>query len=463
MGNAQVPAANTAAVQANQSKPHVAFAADSNSSTDDSSISRQSIFEPVQEQRESVESPRTSYEPDEDERASLIGGKPFPELKKSKGPPPTPPKHKHGKLVQQRGPQTVSFADFSPSFGSSPAPASPGTTRPILQRQPSDLNKPLPAVPRRTSSEAEPIPLVQEPKEMPLTPPVQTVSNEHDTPIQQKRVPPTPPLARRHSQLRSAAAQQRSRSSSSLTLSSQPEEYQSSNTAQVTTSSPPTQSIPPTSSYTNPQSNTENIPPAPSSIAPEPSSGTTQDQQLPKIAPPPPPTRRHGNTLDYASRPSRSAFSSYNATGTSTPSPSRTPVRSPSISSQHRPTDINAMAPPPPPPRRGSGASKRSIEAPSVRRVSGEYGRRSGEYTRSSGELRRDSLEQADRRRPSGESKRGSIMEEDVSGASTMTNSTATIGGVDEVSAPQRDILADMDALQKEVESLRMAQARRVS
>ncbi|KAF2466772.1 uncharacterized protein BDR25DRAFT_74859 [Lindgomyces ingoldianus] len=68
---------------------------ESSSSTDTSSISRQSIFEPVQDTH--GETPRTSYEmaaSDDEEKTGLIG-----DVRKTPKKKPPPPKHRHGNLV----------------------------------------------------------------------------------------------------------------------------------------------------------------------------------------------------------------------------------------------------------------------------------------------------------------------------------------------------------------------------
>ncbi|KAF2849270.1 hypothetical protein T440DRAFT_376552, partial [Plenodomus tracheiphilus IPT5] len=89
---------------------------ESGSSTDTSSISRQSLYEPPQEIHQ--ETPRTSYEmpeSEEDESMGLVS-----EVKKGKKKPPPAPKHRHGKLVTPRQPQVVSFDSFT---ATEPAPA----------------------------------------------------------------------------------------------------------------------------------------------------------------------------------------------------------------------------------------------------------------------------------------------------------------------------------------------------
>ncbi|KAK4938831.1 hypothetical protein LTR66_015058, partial [Elasticomyces elasticus] len=196
---------------------------DSSSSTDTSSISRQSLFELVHDLP--PESPRSSFEhspSEDDEHSSLVG-----EPKKAKSKPP-PPTHRHGKAVGPRAPQTVSFADFTPSFLSSPrslvgprpqTPPLQGISSPASPRTPTDLNKPLPAPPPASTS-PETVPPVPEKD----TTPAPSIDPSSDVPgiANQKRAPPPPPSARR--QTRASAGKTRARSSSSLTQSSVAEE-----------------------------------------------------------------------------------------------------------------------------------------------------------------------------------------------------------------------------------------------
>ncbi|CAN9079583.1 unnamed protein product [Alternaria alternata] len=91
------------------SQPLAGAQFETSSSTDTSSISRQSLFEPPQETH--ADSPRTSVDmagSDEDESMGLVS-----EVKKGKKKPPPAPKHRHGKLVAPRQPQTVSFESFA--------------------------------------------------------------------------------------------------------------------------------------------------------------------------------------------------------------------------------------------------------------------------------------------------------------------------------------------------------------
>ncbi|KAF2500499.1 hypothetical protein BU16DRAFT_248303 [Lophium mytilinum] len=193
-GNASPSASGASAVPQN---PNVAgIKVESSSSTDTSSISRQSIFEPIQEAHS--ETPRTSYEmaaSDDEDQTSLVGE---PVKAEKKKPKPPPPKHRHGKLVASRTPQTVSFSDFSPSFvepttppsSSSRSAISPSSIR---SRNNSDLNKPLPPppepsyFPQETQHTSPAVSITPEPQIHPQSPSPEPASSSS---IPQKRVPP---------------------------------------------------------------------------------------------------------------------------------------------------------------------------------------------------------------------------------------------------------------------------------
>jgi hypothetical protein len=161
-------------------------------STDTSSISRQSIFEPIQELHS--ESPRTSHEvsdPDDGRgNAEILTTK--PEKKK-----PPPPSSRHGKLIK------VELRDESGTIEPEPNPHLGGriAQQPLgssisFQSHPSltDLNKPLPAAPRSShDSDRESIFDVESAGKRP-EPPSPTSSLRRKT-------PPAPPISRRHSQL----------------------------------------------------------------------------------------------------------------------------------------------------------------------------------------------------------------------------------------------------------------------
>ena len=311
-GNAAPPSSAPSATPPN-SKTALgrALGDSSSSSTDTSSISRHSVFDASNDAH--AESPRTSYEKSEsedetqDEKSSLMSSE------KKQPPPPRP---KHGKLLSQKGPQTVSFSDFAPTT-SSPYPSqSLQESSPL--RLNSDLNKPLPPPPPFSSSpELKPsVPWPEAPREtLPATSkrPVLShrLSADSSASSSHKKQPPPDPLPRRHSQLRTNT-QNRSRSNSSHNLPSQPEESFGKETSF----------------------------PLPSSPSPAISK-----------APPPPPTRR-GGALNKAT-PSPASLAN-------DPSPSPRQSRSGTSSSTQRPHRVsNASStsgppPPPPPPRKTS-------------------------------------------------------------------------------------------------------------
>ncbi|CAO2656161.1 Nn.00g049640.m01.CDS01 [Neocucurbitaria sp. VM-36] len=303
---------------------------ESSSSTDTSSISRQSLFEPPQEVH--AESPRTSYEmaeSEEDEQMGLVS-----EVKKGKKKPPPAPKHRHGKLVTPRQPQVVSFDSFA---------ATEPTSSPVMKtKDNSDTNKLLPPTPvvspppfhisTQDTTTYQPSP-VQPRASEPLAP--------SEAPTPQKRTPPPVPLARRQSQLRSSGTANRSRSNSSLTMSSQ-----------------------------------HSIEPVPSPVP------SNQDPMVGAKSPPPPPPSRHGARLPNLSSSSANSSSTElpqrsDSTRTATSaqgplsrrstidsdfepsSPSPGVNRTSSISSNRNTSRVvsnestgSVMPPPPPPPRR---------------------------------------------------------------------------------------------------------------
>ncbi|EON66985.1 hypothetical protein W97_06101 [Coniosporium apollinis CBS 100218] len=376
---------------------------DSSSSTDTSSVSRQSIFEPVQEPQ--LESPRTSYElsiTDDDESSNLMGEGRRPD-KKKKPPPPTG-KRRHGKLVQQRAPQIVSFSDFSLSVSSPgvqpPSPIDASKPLPPLQRTSSDLNKPLPPPPpahfnpdvQPPLPEAENVAQIAGPEVTATPPPIEEV------PSAQRKKPPTPPLARRQSQRKPLGPDR--------------------------LSSNPTPTPPPQAQETAP----------PEAL---PSTHSTK-------APTPPPARRTAAAATSASTtPKPTAPSTTDLPG---PSPSYPPTSLARHSSSASASASAKAAPAPPPPRRGS--SKSSID----------LSRSPEESRRPSAEVLRGSLDGG--RRASGAS------------ASSLRNEYAPLGagnggGVQGVggaaveearkagAASGSDILAEMEAMQREVEALR--------
>lgn len=353
---------------------------DSSSNTDASSVSRQSIFEPTAGPLQ--ESPRTSYEgsPVEDEPQQLVGGQ-LPSLQRSK---PSTPGHRHGKLVKANAPQTVSFEDPSLSFSSTATgtDSSMGRTTRMSPRTSGDTDKPLPSLPSNPGS--NPVPIA-EAGYAATSPPKREMYFEpadvQKSQMSQKRNPPTPPLSRRHSQLkpRPIASAERSTTVSEPDLSGAAQ-------------SPPTTA---------------------------------------SKAPPPPPKRRTGGPVRMNSSSSVSTTASVaptqsqSSTDDVTPNPSKPrppapPNHSPSISSVKRQSTqpfsgSPAIAPPLPPRRRGSSQSSYT---PS--RLSGDY------RTAATERLRSDS------------------------GASSISQLQMTPS-----STESKDVMADLTALQREVDELR--------
>ncbi|GAB1317584.1 hypothetical protein MFIFM68171_07794 [Madurella fahalii] len=133
---------------------------DGASTTDTSSISRQSISDTIQPMQET---PRTSHEVSEieaeDDRRGLISGsqsslQPAPTILRKKPPPPS---SRHGKLIKA-GARGGGDAGAVPSV---PSPTRGSTTIPLTspskQRPPtpSDVNKPLPPAPQRLPMEED--------------------------------------------------------------------------------------------------------------------------------------------------------------------------------------------------------------------------------------------------------------------------------------------------------------------
>ncbi|KAL5410016.1 hypothetical protein PMIN06_012086 [Paraphaeosphaeria minitans] len=322
---------------------------ESSSSTDTSSISRQSIFDTVQEPH--PESPSTFYDmaASDDEHAGLVRGE---APKKEKKKPPPAPRHRHGKLVKERTPQTVAFDDFSVAEVTSELKTHKRTN--------SDLNKPLPPTPPiPTSAPAHIISqdASYDTASLADTRDGETASISEATPTRpQRKIPPPVPLARRQSQLRSSTTGNRSRSNSSLTMSSQ---------------------------------HSTDLPPMASAQELSPQTSATH-----KAPPPPPPSRRHGNALSTintssanssttelstSARPMTSSSnppSSRRTTLNSEPSSPTRVKRTPSmhsarttsraVSSESTNTNTNLPPPPPPPRRRQSGRSSLDMQPPSL-------------------------------------------------------------------------------------------------
>ena len=339
---------------------------DSSSSTDTSSISRQSLFETLQEPH--TETPRTSYErsaSEDDDQMTLTG-----EVKKASKPKPPPPRPRHGKPVppippkdtkEQRQPQVVSFDDFKPSFEPT---GFRSPTNINVQQVPLNMNKPLPSPPPAALAD-------ESPKVRPqISPQRSTTSLEETmgTPAIQaaKRTPPPPPLSRRHSHM------QRNNSS----LSARP------------------MSI--ASAVSIPEGERQ----------PSPVQAAAAEIPVSKSAPPPvPPPRRSGTISSGTSTPQISTPSNEPASTTINRTPSlkmapTPPQRNRSLSQASHSSAKQALSgfasPPLPPPRRRGSKSSRdgSRQAANSPRGSVEISRTSGEYDRrfSTSSLRQEDM-----------------------------------------------------------------------
>ncbi|KAL8735604.1 MAG: hypothetical protein Q9166_000773 [cf. Caloplaca sp. 2 TL-2023] len=354
---------------------------DSNSNTDASSVSRQSIFEPHPEVH--PESPRTSMDvsPSDDERHGLVQPSLSPNVGRSR---PSVPLSRHGKLVKQHMPQTVSFESLS---SSPPGPDSTSVTSskpssPASLTDTTNLNKPLPPPPRSESpTPMESMPAIS--AAVPAATAESVAPSNHLGRVTAKRSPPAIPTARRHGQGRSRSST--NESSRSASLSQELSQY-------IHLSSSPTSSC---------------------ITAPKP--------------PPIPPPRRAGTapTQENSSPVSSVKPSFSNMEPPFKPRPPAPPSRTPSTTSIKRASRISTASgssgpvpPPPPAPRRRGSSQSQTSFTPS--RLSGEYRISGNERTK--GDLGTSSTQQP------------SASETQIEG---------------------KDLVADLTALQKEVDELR--------
>lgn len=377
-GEKNVPGAN-ATVPPLASFQSPAPVGDSSSNTDASSISRQSIFEPVTGPLQ--ESPRSSHGSvsSDNERQRLVENIPTA----SESIKPSTPRHRHGKLVKTNAPQTVSFEDPTLSIVDSTKGTMAPVDRSILGSS-GDVHKPLPPLPSAPNSQ-----LVRQNSIGSTSSDMRDVHPEFEASpsgsIARKRSPPAPPLSRRHSQLRAKPF-------ASSTERSMPITEEAPMISKLLSQSAPTAS---------------------------------------SKAPPPPPPRRAGlvrgnSSLSMSTGASSTLMSDqFNATDAGTrsanPRPPAPPNRSPSVSSANRSDQTQSipgspsMAPPPPARRRGSSQSSYTPSS----RLSGYY----------AGRLRSDS------------------------GASSISHLAMT--SVSSSGAESKDVMADLSALQREVDELR--------
>ncbi|KAL8746642.1 MAG: hypothetical protein Q9190_001364 [Brigantiaea leucoxantha] len=348
-------------------------AADANSNTDASSVSKQSIFEPHHEAHQ--ESPRTSIEvsPSDDERHGLVQAS----SSARSWVRPSAPASRHGKLVKQNVPQAV----LSESLPSSPLGLASGLGPLDKSQSPTDLNKPLPSPPGPSSPKLGIS--VEIEKEVDSHQNTQHKdSREPKANYVQTRNPPPPP-ARRHSLTKSTTSSVDS-SSQRVSVDTTRDNLDS----QSEHDAPNMRSRPP-------------IPPPPrragiSNVKPE--LGSARD----------------GSYIEA------SQFSSHK------PRPPVPPSRTSSTSSIKRPVRVSTAptspsVPPPPPPRR-RGSSQTSQGSFSSSRFNGEYQMPGGERHTT-----------------------GSV-------SSFAPQASTTIA---ESQPEEKDIMADLSALQREVDELR--------
>lgn len=359
-GNAGLGISTTGPPTQGQVAHHALGGGDGGSSTDASSISRQSIFEAIQETH--PESPRTSHEisePDDDRRG--LTSEHQSSISARKKPPP--PSSRHGKLirVELRDEPTVNIVQ-SPSTPGSFTSQTYFSSSPVhSNRSQTDLNKPLPPAPRRASHDSD-RESVFDKESAGKTPEPPSPSSSI-----RRKTPPAPPVARRHSQL---VSDSKISQSNSGRLSPRVEED---NISIAATESG------------RPRSDSGKAPPPPPTRRPTSTRGSSS-HHLPLLSPPlvptPPPTRgtsRHG--------------------------------RPPSVIS----LEVNKRAsvvPPPPPPHR-HGKENEKLPEPS-----GEHSRRSTDS------VQRDSVS-----------------------VSQLTKVETNPGN--------HDILADLSALQRDIDALR--------
>ncbi|GAB7337414.1 hypothetical protein MBLNU457_g2756t1 [Dothideomycetes sp. NU457] len=322
--------------------------------------------------------------------------------------PPPLPVHRHGKSVEPKAPQTVSFDDFDSEFADfdKDQVASKATDggRPTLSRSMSDLNKPLPNPPTSSmsglqigSSSVEPTPAIEN----------STYNNTFEE-TQKKIAPPPPPTARRQAQTKTRSPNPlnleqppsgRGRSGSNLSQASARSEESTASKASNRPAPPP-----PRQAAASSGDATFDIV-RDTSTAPSAESASISN---PKMRPPPPPSRQSARPAGQITRTPSSQSSS-------------------SLQNRRASTHGGLAPPPPPPPRRGAPRGGTGDD-------SGIHSRRSSGQSMTSSE-RKDSVSSLQR---SIEERADEIVKHAV-----------------DAQLPPSDLLADLDAFQREVDALR--------
>ena len=342
---------------------------------------------------------------------------------------PTPPQHRHGTPIAQKGPRTVSFADFDTSFTTSAPPQSPrisqitNEVRPSLSRSSSDLNKPLPPPPPPESESPEVGPPTPE-KDFKSEVPRPSSPTAEKGINSKKAPPPPPPASRRKAPSRSDATGTRIRASSDLSQTS----YAGDEGLEVR----PTRPAPPPSRAA-PDNAVGRIPivqtPNESDSHAETSSEKVELESQPgkMKPPPPPPTRNSGKPMQSLSRTSS--------------------VQSNASGGVRRVSPGLGAVPPPPPPRRSDG-----------KRASYDGSSRSPDARRTSTDSRASSKDfgSRDLRRVSGQSF-GAERRDSLSSLQQVAedSSTKPENEIQNTSSSPNDILADLSAFQRELDELR--------
>ncbi|KAK1766425.1 hypothetical protein QBC33DRAFT_541014 [Phialemonium atrogriseum] len=470
---------------------------DGASTTDASSISRQSVFETTHPQ----ETPRTSHEnsdPGDDDQLGLVSEplaktQPAPSTLRKK---PRPPSSRHGKLIgvdlnqSNRNAGQVPGGILQPSSPSRAGPSSSPGTSPPKQRPstPSDVNKPLPPAPARSSLDEDPESIFDKeaagkvpepipdpdaavlPPPRPPTPPNASNSTSAATLPQASRKPAPPPRRNPHARIESKASIAARPNATMTAVAPSGDEPDTARRSSVDSTRSRSSSlrvsihapVPPpprrpnhgsrqSASFTSPSALSF------SSIA---SSNSATSPTLPdlELSSPHP---RHGNIADaVSSAPSASTPSAAAGTGTA--------VLTNSTSSHgHGPTKLS---PPPPPPARNQSvrSSGRPASVSSFDATSRRVGREKDGGAAGSGSIpppppppkrsRGGSRDGAD-----GPGRRTSVDGVRVLGGAVVEEPGVEVvreegeAGAEEAAdhSAANDILADLDALQREVDALR--------
>ncbi|KAI9868285.1 MAG: hypothetical protein M1813_005728 [Trichoglossum hirsutum] len=404
-GSAAASSANLISPQV-QIPPQASPAADCGNSTDTSSISRQSIFEPTLDAQ--LDTPRTSHEisASDEERQRLVQDGSLSNHGRKK---PPPPRTRHGKLIKDNGYLP------SPSSLSLPSliPIDVETTASTQLKPFTDLNKPLPPPPQTSTPESE-IEDYGDAVGLGSTAESSSASQAHLS-VTQRKSPPNPPVTRRRSQ-RSKISRENSTDESVVLSDATPRGPSLDGSGSMPSPSIKAPPPPPIRRSVSVRS-TSNFPTV-SATSPNSSATPNPADPLPaskshNAAPPPPPTR--SRSVSSAKRP-----------------PRRSSILGGVVMSPPLPVST-AMAPPPPPPRQ-RGSSRSSLDNPTSSLTPGQT---SGEFWPSSGES--------------------------VNRELGVTLGQAP-GAADEASEFRaEDILADLSALQKEVDELRGRYEKRAS